>query len=124
MIILKDTSEATFAVYDQVKTLLEILHEDMIEKQTSKMIQERDQLLKWLAPVNVEEIIEKASQNKIPGTGRWIMDEAFSDWLELPGSKKPIVWITGKCEGPHPITLCTANLRAVELAGSGKTVLL
>ncbi|KAH6895227.1 ankyrin repeat protein [Thelonectria olida] len=104
MIILKDTSETTLAIYDQVKALAEILHQDIIEKQATKMIQERDQLLEWLAPVNAQEMIKKAAQNKIPGTGRWIMDEAFSDWLELPDSKKPIVWITGK-------------------SGSGKTVL-
>lgn len=101
MVILKDTSETTLAVYDEVKALVEIVHQDMIEKQTAQMIQERDQLIRWLAPVNVEEILDKVTQNKIPGTGRWIMDEAFADWLEVPDSKRPMVWITGKCEIPE-----------------------
>ncbi|KPM43638.1 hypothetical protein AK830_g2938 [Neonectria ditissima] len=104
MVILRDSSETTLAVYDQVKALVQILHQDMIEKQTTKMMQETNDLLTWLAPVDIEEMLSKATQNKVAGTGQWVLDKAFLEWLELPEVKQPVFWITGK-------------------SGSGKTVL-
>ncbi|KAK7422239.1 hypothetical protein QQX98_001762 [Neonectria punicea] len=104
MVILKDSSETTLAVYDEVKALVQILHKDMIEKETTKMIQETDDILTWLAPVDVEEMLGKATQNKVAGTGQWVLDKTFFQWLEFPDIKQPMFWITGK-------------------SGSGKTVL-
>lgn len=97
MVILKDSSEITLAVYNEMKVLVQILHQQSIDKQTNKMIRETDDLLAWLAPVNVDEMLDKATQNKIPGTGRWVLDDALSDWLQSPDVKKPLIWIIGKC---------------------------
>ncbi|KAK7432604.1 hypothetical protein QQZ08_000812 [Neonectria magnoliae] len=104
MVILKDSSETTLAVYDEVKALVQIIHKDMVEKETTKMLQETNDLLTWLAPVDVEEMLSEATQNKVAGTGQWILDKTFFQWLEFPYVKQPMFWITGK-------------------SGSGKTVL-
>lgn len=104
MVILKDSSEITLSVYNEMKVLVQILHQQSIDKQSNRMLRETDNLLAWLAPVNVDEMLDKATQNKIPGTGRWVLDDALSDWLQSPDVKKPLIWIIGK-------------------SGSGKTVL-
>ncbi|CAM1511169.1 Fc.00g086820.m01.CDS01 [Cosmosporella sp. VM-42] len=104
MVILKDSSTTTIAIYNEMKKLVEVLHEDIINKQTTKMMRETSEMLTWLAPVNAEEMLKKATKNKIPGTGRWFLDHAFSSWLEPKDVKQPFMWINGK-------------------SGSGKTVL-
>lgn len=125
MVILRDSSETTLAVYDQVKALVQILHQDMIEKQTAKMIQETNDLLTWLAPVDIDEMLGKATQNKVVGTGQWILDKAFFEWLEFSDVKQPMFWITGKCECLVPPVLTSFTVDTDKhLAGSGKTVIL
>ncbi|KAH7136519.1 ankyrin repeat protein [Dactylonectria macrodidyma] len=104
MVILKDSSELTLAVYDEMKMVVQMIHQDMIDKQTREMMQETDDLLAWLGPVHVDEMLEKATRNKIPGTGRWILNDMLADWIECPDVDQPLIWVTGK-------------------SGSGKTVL-
>ncbi|KAH7160235.1 ankyrin repeat protein [Dactylonectria estremocensis] len=104
MVILKDSSEVTLAVYDEMKMLVQMIHQDTIDKETRRMIQETDDLLAWLGPVNVDEMLQKATQNKIPGTGRWVLNDMLADWIEYSDVDQPLIWITSK-------------------SGSGKTVL-
>ncbi|KAF7546581.1 hypothetical protein G7Z17_g8338 [Cylindrodendrum hubeiense] len=83
MVILKDSSDITLAVYDEMKVLVEMLHQDIVDKQTRKMIQDTDDLLAWLAPVNVEEMLDKATQNKIPaGSGKTVLFSTIIEELQ------------------------------------------
>ncbi|KAF7556362.1 hypothetical protein G7046_g6312 [Stylonectria norvegica] len=104
MVMLRDSADTTMAIYDEMKRLAAVIHQDIVEKQTIAMMKETEELLMWLAPVNSKELLTKAAKDKIPETGRWMLDAKFSSWLDLPEAKQPFMWITGK-------------------SGSGKTVL-
>ncbi|KAH7327932.1 ankyrin repeat protein [Stachybotrys elegans] len=104
MVILKDSNDRTLQVYSEMKRLAALLHEDMVQRQTGKMLSETQQLLRWLAPSDAQQQLLAATKNKTPGTGRWIFDQHFDSWAQPGHTKLPCLWITGK-------------------SGSGKTVL-
>lgn len=98
MVILKDSSDTTLAVFDEVKKLTGAVHELTLEHRTSTMIKEADDLLMWLAPANTEKLLAQATESKSPGTGKWILDAEFACWLDPRDGKQPFTWITGKCK--------------------------
>ncbi|KAI9167209.1 LOW QUALITY PROTEIN: Vegetative incompatibility protein [Paramyrothecium foliicola] len=121
MVILKDTSDRTIMIYDEMKKLTSVIHEDILERQTSKMLQETEELLSWLAPSNAEENLALVSKNKVPGTGKWFLSGESADWLNAPKVDQPFIWITGKCETSS--SLFKVQELTIEIAGAGKTIL-
>lgn len=98
MVLMKDMSHNALAVRDEVKQLTAAVHEDMIRKQTDSLMKETVELLTWLAPFNSDEMLAKATQTKMPGTGQWILGADLATWLSLEESKHHFFWIVGKCK--------------------------
>lgn len=98
MVILKDSSDITLAVFDEMKKLNGVVHELVLGQRTTTMLKETEELLAWLSPFNSEELLVQAVHNKSPGTGQWIFDAQFAQWLDPNECKRPFTWITGKCE--------------------------
>lgn len=122
MVILKDATNTTIAVYDEMKKLSAIINEDILERQTTKMNQETEELLKWLAPWNTEEYLALVARSKIPGTGQWFLNSESTAWLNSVEVEHPFLWITGKSElFSSSLWNESCNNSA---AGAGKTILL
>ncbi len=97
MIIMHDNTETTSAIYDEMKRLAAVIHEDIISRRLDQMLSETQGILRWLSPVDSDEDYHKANRDRVPGTGRWFFDSAFEAWAE-DGCRTPILWITGKCK--------------------------
>ncbi|KAK0388643.1 hypothetical protein NLU13_4886 [Sarocladium strictum] len=108
MVILRDSSDATGEVVEELRSLVQLVEHDILERREASLVKETGKMLRWLAPFDSRAQLEKATRGKTPGTGRWVLeDKAIRAWMD-PESvgelHKPFVWISGK-------------------SGSGKTVL-
>jgi hypothetical protein len=100
MVILNDSAHTIDKTYEEVKELMCVLHEDVIERKADAMIRETDELLSWLAPFDSVEELEEARKGRSPGTGQWIWDKHMIVWEECmsPASGQPFIWIHGRCK--------------------------
>lgn len=98
MVILQDGAETTRHVYDELKGLVQLVQEDIVERKTSEMTKETEILFKWLSPFDSSAQIAKAMKERAPGTGKWALREQFREWIEPQETKRPFLWISGKCE--------------------------
>jgi Mg2+ and Co2+ transporter CorA len=96
MVILRDSTDRTVLVYDEMKKLSAVISEDIIERQTSKMFRETEDLLKWLAPSDSEEQLAMAAKKRTRGTGQWFLSGDSEKWLHADKVEQPFMWITGK----------------------------
>ena len=64
----------------------------------SLLLDERQQIISWLSPVDSSEDLLQLLRKKTPDTGRWILDHPiFLSWLGLASRaiRKPLLWICG-----------------------------
>jgi len=99
MVIMSDAHDFTTAVYSDLKNLTAVVHEDIVARRTDRIVAETEGLLRWLAPFNCAEEQVKASRGRVPGTGSWFVDEQFEAWYDVTSKARPVLWITGKCNG-------------------------
>ena len=97
MVIMQDNAETTSAIYDEMKRLTNAIHEDIIARRLDRMMTETQEIIRWLASVDPEEDYQKATRDRVPGTGSWFFDKSFEDWAGSDCSR-PVLWITGKCK--------------------------
>ncbi|KAK1580142.1 ankyrin repeat protein [Colletotrichum navitas] len=104
MVLMRDSLDATSSVLVEMQKLTALIHEEIITRNTDRMLQETADLLKWLSPVSSEDKLAGSRQDRAPGTGNWIRDRSYLAWQKDGPTQQPIFWITGR-------------------SGSGKTVL-
>jgi hypothetical protein len=101
MVILRDSSDATGQVVEELRSLVALVELDIYERREANLVKETGKMLKWLAPFDSRAQLEKATKGKTPGTGRWVLeDKSIQSWMD-PGHdelKKPFIWISGKCK--------------------------
>jgi hypothetical protein len=108
MVIMRDSTETTSAMYSEVQRLSTAVHEDIILRRVDTMLKEADEAMKWLSPVNSADELARACKDKLPGTGLWIWDLQFAGW-ENDLETQPFFWIAGKCT-------CNEASQTLELA--------
>jgi hypothetical protein len=98
MVIMRESTDTTAAIHVEMQRLSTALHEDIITRRTDSMMKEAEELMKWLAPFDSRAELEKATVDRVPGTGEWIWDDEFSSWAEGQPSERQFRWIMGKCK--------------------------
>ncbi|KAK2035979.1 ankyrin repeat protein [Colletotrichum somersetense] len=104
MVLVRDSIDATSSVLVDMQKLTALIHDEIITRNTDRMLQDTADLLKWLSPVDSEDKLASSRQDRVLGTGNWIRDRSYLTWQEGDPTQRPIFWITGR-------------------SGSGKTVL-
>ncbi|KAF9874801.1 hypothetical protein CkaCkLH20_07938 [Colletotrichum karsti] len=104
MVLMKDSLDSTSTVLNEMQKLTAMLHEEVLARETDRMLTETDSLLKWLSPVDSEARLRDSVVDRVPGSGQWIHAGRFALWESGSRTAWPVFWITGR-------------------SGSGKTVL-
>ncbi|KAK1991211.1 ankyrin repeat protein [Colletotrichum falcatum] len=104
MVLMQDSLDATSSVLADMQKLTALIHDEIITRNTERMLQDTADLLKWLSPVDSEDKLASSRQDRAAGTGNWILDSSYLTWQKGDPVQQPIFWITGR-------------------SGSGKTVL-
>ena len=98
MVILRDSSDTTAAIYSEVQRLATMVHEDSIARKTDLMAMELQGLVQWLSPVDSAAELARAGQSRLAGTGKWIWDGHLTTWRDVDLIAWPVFWIVGKCK--------------------------
>ena len=69
--------------------------------------------MQWLAPFDPTRIHERSIDSFLEGTGEWLLDGAFAQWLD--GKGPPLLWLLAKRKRPRAlnaaIIACTDCIR-------------
>lgn len=102
MVILRDSSDATGQVVNELRSLVQLVEEDIMQRRESTLVKRTGELLRWLAPFDSRAQLEKAAKAKTPGTGQWVLqDQKIQMWMDPQQPhelRKPFMWISGKCQ--------------------------
>ena len=75
-----------------------LCHRKHVELGLKELLDERQQIISWLSPVDSSEDLLQLLRKKTPDTGKWILDHPiFLSWLGLASRaiRKPLLWICG-----------------------------
>lgn len=98
MVILRDSTDATQRVVEELRGLVQLVERDIMDRKESELVKETSLLLRWLAPFDSRAQLEKVTREKTPGTGQWVLGQEFQTWLHMDNVDKPFVWISGMCK--------------------------
>jgi hypothetical protein len=83
MVILRDSSDATGQVVNELRSLVQLVEEDIMQRRESNLVKRTGELLRWLAPFDSRVQLEKAAKAKTPGTGQWVLqDQNIQLWMD------------------------------------------
>ncbi|KAJ3454451.1 hypothetical protein MRS44_018345 [Fusarium solani] len=108
-------AKALLEQYTQTDKPLERSSNTVRQHSASSPGSTKDEVVKWLAPVNSAEELSRACKDRVSGTCQWIWDTNLTAWEDSSApSAQPLFWITGK-SGSGKTTLFSSIIDELQL---------
>ncbi|KAJ9639353.1 hypothetical protein H2199_006386 [Coniosporium tulheliwenetii] len=94
--MMTDSLSVTQKIFTEVSQIAKAIKEEHKDRHQSKNDAAKQEVLRWLAPVNPEALHHKACKARQPGTGQWFLEGPLVSWQNAPTGRKPLLWLKGK----------------------------